>query len=36
MKDKLGISETVVHVVIGHDSQKMTIFWKIIEIVLLE
>jgi hypothetical protein len=36
MKDKFGISEIVVHVVIGHDSQKMTIYWKIIEIILLE
>jgi len=36
MKEKSGISELVVHVVIGHYSQKMTISWKIIEIALLE
>ena len=36
MKDKFGISEIVFRVVIGHDSQKITIFKKIIKIVLLE
>jgi hypothetical protein len=37
MKDRFGISEIVVHVVIGHDSQKnWHYFWKIIEIALLE